>query len=409
MIATSIESRVFLPSPSPVTGVLGGVYYTRAQGQELMSINTTVTRSDTADAGYLRRSEDHGKTWTPAGQIPCEFKAPNGTGRRHPRGIYVDPLTDIALCLTTQGVLPTDNPLEGMKQWANWYTTSRDGFRTQSQPRQIIHEGEAYDAVHHLPGITQGKNCAMLGDRGQVPITRHDGVILIPIQCSPVGPDGEYHNPGAGYTYTDCMLLMGRWQNDDTLSWTASDLIKGDPAKTTRGMIEPTIAQLDPQRILMVMRGSNDVMPQLPAYKWAAISSDGGQSWSTPSPWLFDDQTPMFSPSSCSQLVSHTNGKLYWLGNQCETNPRGNSPRYPLVICEVSKTTGLLMRQTLTPIDDRREGESPILSISNFYCREERGSGDLLIYHPRLFAHQVQGEPYNFVSDLLETRVRLSN
>lgn len=408
MLTTSIESVVFLPSPAPNTGMMGGAYYTRAQGHELLSVHNLITRSDTADIAYLRRSEDHGKTWSAAGQIACTFEAPEGTGRRHPSGVYVDRKTDTAIRLVTQGVLPSDDPLEGMKQWTPWYTTSKDGFRTQSEPRQIIHTGHGYDAIHHLPGITRGRNAAMIGDRGQCPITRDDGVILVPIQSSLVGPDGHYHNPGAGYTYTTCRLLMGTWQPDGSLSWTASEPVEGDPKRTTRGMIEPTITPLDSQRILMVMRGSNDVSPELPGHKWASISQDGGQSWSTPKPWCFSDQTPMFSPSSCSQLIDHTNGRLYWIGNQCETNPRGNSPRYPLVIIEVDKATGCLMRDTLTPIDDRRADESERLTLSNFYCREERGTGDLLIYYPRFFPNQKPDEPVNFVADLMETRVVLA-
>lgn len=66
-------------------------------------------------------------------------------------------------------------------------------------------------------------------------------------------------------------------------------------------------------------------------------------------------------------------------------------------------------RETLTPIDDRQDGESPRLTLSNFYCLEERGSGDLLVYYPRLFANHVAGENVNFAADLLETRISLSS
>ena len=41
------------------------------------------------------------------------------------------------------------------------------------------------------------------------------------------------------------------------------EAIKANPARATRGMDEPTLAQLADGRILVVMRGSNDKLPEL--------------------------------------------------------------------------------------------------------------------------------------------------
>ncbi|MDZ4799623.1 MAG: sialidase family protein, partial [Bryobacteraceae bacterium] len=87
----------------------------------------------------------------------------------------------------------------------------------------------------------------------------------------------------------------------------------GDPAKSTRGWDEPTLAVLRDGRILAILRGSNDKRPQLPAHKWACWSSDGGRSWTTPQPWTFDD------------LLPHPNGRnSFMLGNsqRAELLPR---------------------------------------------------------------------------------------
>lgn len=407
MLATLVERRTLVPSPRPGVGVMGGTYYTRKDGGELRSIYNHISRSDTADIAYTRRSTDNGKTWSEPVEWPCFFDAPNGKGRRHPPGGYVDPVTGRYFAVWTQGVLPTDNPLEGMRQWTLWYSTSDDGDMTELVNEQIIHEGEGYDAIHHLPGVTVGRNCVMMGDRGQLPLTRSDGVILLPVQVSPTGPDGNYHNPGAGYTFTDCMLLMGRWRSDGGLSWTTSQRIQGDPARTTRGMIEPTIAELNDGRILMVMRGSNDAKPDWPGYRWHSISSDGGATWSTPEPWQHDDGTPMRSPSSCSQLLSHSSGRLFWLGNRCGHNPRGNSPRYPMILCEVDRATGCAVKESITIIDDRQPDEGERLTLSNFYAREDRQTGEILLYMPRFFAKEFEGKT-DFTSDLFEYRIRLT-
>lgn len=406
MIAHLVDRRTLVPSPGPGVGVMGGSYYTRKTGREVLSLYNYITRSDTADVAYVQQSQDNGETWDAPIEWTCKFDASGGTGRRHPRGGYVDPVTGRYLTIWTQGVLPNDRPLEGMRQWTLWYSTSDDGGRTKLVNEQIIHEGAGYDATHHLPGITVGRNAVMMGDRGQLPLTRSDGVILVPVQVTPTGPDGNYHNPGAGYTYTDCMLLLGTWRPDGGVAWTTSDRIEGDPSRTTRGMVEPTIAELEGGRILMVMRGSNDARPEWPGYRWASICDDGGKTWSTPEPWLHDDGTPMYSPSSCSQLVPHSSGRLFWLGNRCEHNPRGNGPRYPMVLCEVDRKSGRALRSTVTIIDDRLPGESERLTLSNFHAREDRETGDILLHMPRFFTNQAEGAP-DFTSDLYQYRIRL--
>ncbi|MHB9105476.1 MAG: sialidase family protein [Armatimonadota bacterium] len=406
MPAAVLAVETFLPSPAPSVAAHGASYYTMPVGGRVMSIHTLMSRSDTADVGYIRWSDDNGRTWGETVEWPTKFEHPLGTGRRHPRGGYVDPATGRYLTVWTEGVLPTDNPLEGMTHWTLHYTVSEDGGRTQSVNEQIIADGPEYDAVHHLPGITVGKNCAMMGDLGQRPLTRSDGVILLPIQSSPVGPDGEYFNPGAGYTYTDCQLLFGRWRPDGRLAWSASERIVGDPNRTTRGMIEPTIAELDGGRLLMVMRGSNDRHPEWPGYRWRAFSDDGGETWSLPEPWTYADGDAFFSPSSCSQLIPWVDGRLFWMGNISPANPTGNLPRYPIILGEVDLKSGLLIRESVSVIDDRRESDHERVTLSNFYAREDRETGHLLLHMNRLFANgpRPDGKP-DWTADALLYRI----
>ncbi|HUS07977.1 MAG TPA: sialidase family protein, partial [Bryobacteraceae bacterium] len=223
------------------------------------------------------------------------------------------------------------------------------------------------------------------GERTCIPISSRDGNILLPVQITPLGPDGKLYNPRGAYTYTEAAVLHGRWQGDG-LRWEMSDLIRGDPARSTRGMDEPTIAFLHERRLLMVLRGSNDRQPELPSYRWFSLSSDGGRRWEAPKPWTYQDGEPFFSPSACSQLVRHSSGRLFWLGNITPGNPRGNRPRYPFVMGEVDGRTGLLLRRSVRVIDTLRPGEDPILSLSNFYAREDRISRDIVVHMTRLFA-----------------------
>lgn len=64
--------------------------------------------------------------------------------------------------------------------------------------------------------------------------------------------------------------------------------MEADPAASTRGTIEPTLAEMPDGRILMVMRGSNggskDPEFKIPGYRWHSVSSDGGYHWTKPQP-----------------------------------------------------------------------------------------------------------------------------
>jgi len=407
--AKVVSREVFVPSPKPGVATHGASYYTSLDSRSLISIHGYESRSDTTDAAFIRFSQDNGRTWSEPTELATRCEHPGGSGRRYTSGGYVDPKTGRYLVLRTEGVLPSDEPLEGMRQWKLGYSVSEDGGKTALVDEQIVHEGPEFDEIHHLPGVTVGKNCVMIGDLGQRPLTRSDGVILVPVQSTPVGPDGEYYNPGAGYTYTDCLLLMGRWKKDGRLAWTASERIVGDPERTTRGLIEPTIAELADGSLLMVMRGSNDARPHLPGYKWVARSHDGGQTWTTPEPWTYADGGIFHSPSSCSQLIAHSDGRLFWMGNLCERNPAGNSPRYPIVLGEVDRATGRLIRDSVSAIDDRQPGESEHLTLSNFYVREDRETGDLILHMTRLFAQDFRREgTIDWTADSLVYRIALS-
>ena len=101
---------------------------------------------------------------------------------------------------------------------------------------------------------------------------------------APLGPDGKLFKPAGAYTYHDSGVLIGRWSRGRRLDWKIGDRIPGDPARATRGMDEPTVAELAAGRILLAMRGSNDKRPELPSYRWHSSSSDGGRHWTAPAP-----------------------------------------------------------------------------------------------------------------------------
>jgi len=375
-----VGREMMLASPRPGVRMMAMAYYTQADGAEMMRLSSVQTRSDKLDIVYESFSADNGRTWSAPRWLATHTAVEGGMLRRTRMPGFVDPVTGVLVQWTVQGVLPTDHPLEGMKHWTLWYRLSRDGGRSFYHEGPVIQQGDAYDVNHPMDGVWVGRNSVMIGDSTCVPIRTRAGLILQPIQITPVGPDGQYHNPGGGLTYHDSAVLIGRWNEEGTLDWDLSGRVAGDPQRTTRGMIEPTIAEMGDGRILMVMRGSNDRRPELPGYRWYAVSTDGGRTFTDPQPWTCADGEPFHSPSACSQLVPHSNGQLYWIGNISASNPRGNAPRYPLVIGQVDAESLLLRKQTVVEIENRAPDEPAWVSLSNFYAHEDRVSGDILVY-----------------------------
>ncbi|MEN6535916.1 MAG: sialidase family protein [Bryobacteraceae bacterium] len=383
--AAQIRREIFLASSVPGSAALVSAYYVRPAGGDMVSIESRMSRSDTVDSVYYRYSSDYGRTWSaPSARLVTE-KRPNGAWRKAPRGVFVDP-TGIALEFWMEATLPTDDPLEGLRRWTIWYSVSTDGGRSQRLSRQIVHHGAGFTPEHPLPGVYIGKNSYMLGDITSVPIWLPDGSLLLPAMIAPLAADGtSLYNPSNAYTYHDTAILHARWKGGE-LVWELRGQVASNPERSTRGYIEPTLGLLKDGRLLVVMRGSNDRRHELPSYRWVAFSKDQGRTFSTPVPWTYANGESFFSPSSCSQLVAHSSGRLFWLGNITPTNPKGNRPRYPFVICEVDRASGLLRKETLRTVDDLQSGEDPVLTLSNFYAREDRQSGDIHLHMTRLFA-----------------------
>lgn len=402
-----ISKKLFFKSPAPATLVYGWTFYTSVRGVDMVCRRTCQTKSDLFDSSEEAFSTDNGQTWSEFKPLSIVQPRPEGNYRLFIRPTFPDPVTGRLLTISVEGLLFKDRPIEdGLRQYHLHYRVSIDGGRSDIVYEQAIQEGPPgkYDAIHPFDGVTVGKNAMMLGDLGCEPIRTRGGRILVPAQVCPVGPDGEYINPGGGYTYHEAVVLIGRWRDpspnarDHRIAWTLSDYIKNDPTKSTRGCVEPTIAQFPDGRILMVMRGSNggskDPEAKIPGHKWCSVSHDEGSTWEPVRPWTHSDGSPFFSPSSMSQLLPHSNGHIYWLGNISPTNPNANSPRYPLAIGRVDPRTLQLVKESVMAIDDRAPHESPQMTLSNFHAHEDRLTGQIVLHMSRWMLPDFAGDAY---------------
>ncbi len=381
----TLKLRQKLASASPLAN---GVYLKR-KGTELL-----------AAGGY---SPDNGRTWRAfVPQPDFDGKLPAGY-RREPHPLFVDPsngrVVMVLNSMDTPGLDPKlIEPSIALKTYYLRYRVSTDGGRTYLFDEPIVQKGD-YTEKHPFEGVWTGKNGIFMGDAGSLLLRTRGGKILVPAQVCTLGPDGELSSPGGGFTYTDVVVLIGTWKPGNRLEWEVSERVQGDPARTSRGMIEPTITELPDGRLLMVMRGSNggskDPEYRLPGYKWYSVSRDGGYRWSKPEPWKYTDGTPFHSPSSMSQLLRHSNGRYYWIGNISPTNPRANDPRSPLVVGEVDPRSLMLIRESVLTIDERRPEDTEGVELcTHTAVWEDRETGDLMLPMLRHTGGYKASEPY---------------
>src|SRR5204863_7596567 len=105
-----VRRELFLPSPARGIAVMSYAFYTRPRGGEMISIEERWSRSDTVDSAFIRRSHDHGRTWTAPDVRATSERRSEGMLRRHPRCGFVD-RQGRYVELWIEGVLPTDERL----------------------------------------------------------------------------------------------------------------------------------------------------------------------------------------------------------------------------------------------------------------------------------------------------------
>lgn len=175
------------------------------------------------------------------------------------------------------------------------------------------------------------------------------------------------------------MIMIGHWDADKTqYRWTPGARLEISPEISARGLMEPEVAELSDGRLLVVWRGSthgwDGTIAKVAGHKWFSISTDGGKTLTPVREWKYSNGMSFYSASSLHRMIRHsTTGKLYWFGNISGAPPRGNGPRYPLIMGEIDETSAAIKRETVTVIDDRDPNTHSLnFQLSNFSLFENR-------------------------------------
>jgi hypothetical protein len=379
---------------------------------EITNLNISKTQPPFYNAIYISKNEnilrsrnkvsfDNGITWKVNEINISELEKVPSFSRRSPVTSLFDcqknRLLTFFIALDDSTVAKdAREPVEGQRSYYLRYRVSNEKVDSWLFDKPIFSSLEKYSPMNPFEDIQIGINAFYLGDLGSKAIVSHKGEIYLPAQAS-LAPSkntklnkNKLYNPGGGHTYTDVIILKGKWNSQNSISWTMAARIKGDSTRSTRGLIEPTMVQLKNKKFLVIMRGSNggskDPIHKLESFKWFSVSKNG-KSWTNPCPLVFDDNSKMYSPSSMSNLFMHSNGKCYLIGNVSKENAKGNSPRFPLVICEVNQKTYKIVRSSLTILDDFKseDKDKGELDLGHASVFEDRVTKELVIVYPRIY------------------------
>jgi hypothetical protein len=398
------EVYVRWPKPGASTSVKRVWYVGR--GLRRREIHLTSSKSDIIDWGRERYSDDNGITWTDFTALPGSEDRRQGEGRMEgfPYALRYDPNAKRTIETSYQRIYLGDaekalgGSLKGKgKSFFDhgMYRLSSDEGRTWTVLRQLRYEeGAEFNPDNWTdPAYLKTNQMTVANDF----ITLSDQRIACPVWVPvPYEQDEDdrricakipWFDADSGYVL-GVMCFFGIWQSDrGDYRWTHSDVITVPRRVSTRGLVEPAIAELKDGRLLLEMRGSNKGLDakKYPARKWISTSSDGGKTWSSVTDLRYDTGEQFYSPSAFSRLVRAAagNGKLYWIGNISTEPVSGNEPRYPLYVAEVDEANAALKKHTLTVIDDRRESDTEKLQLSNFYVLENRETKSLEVYLTR--------------------------
>src|ERR1051325_10121154 len=321
-----LNSKVILcRAPKLGTAAYDFRHYTRPAGLDMIRFRFLDICDDIPDYLESSFSSDNGCTWSESLPYYTSQKTSEGIRRLMEDATFVDPVNGRLLNTYLEGYFWKDIAAEGWNSYRLKYRVSDDGGRTSLLDEPIV--GNEFSPEHPFDCIWVGKKPMMNGAQNSI-VRTPQGHLVFVAAITVLGSDGKLYNPGGGYGWFETIVLHGHWQADWRIEWELKARIALTPDRSTRGLLEPTIAQMADGRLLIVMRGSNgwggDPECKLPSHKWYSISADAGFTWSAPQPWRFTDGTAFYSPSGLSVLMWHSNGKLYWFGNVSKQNCQGN-------------------------------------------------------------------------------------
>lgn len=366
-----ISREVFIAQGGGPRGLMpGSVTYLSPTDNHLLFRYAWESESDAYDDWTEITSRDNGRTWS---EPVVRHRGRNVEGGRlymSENVSWLDPLTGKVLTIFDYGLRRGQ---EGMQK-VRWSLQ----FLEYDPVTDVYTPQERTDF-----GLRHGIMLTFCN-----PILLSSGRLLVPAQTPATDEEGNVvQHPRVWDKCYAALVIIGERKAQGSWGWRLGEQLTLPMEVTSRGLLEPTVAELSDGRVAMIMRGDNSGHRARPGHKWLAFSENGGETWSDPGPLRFDDYTLLESGSNGSSLFrSFKTGRLYWIGNPCvgEERAHGNFPRRPLAIYEVQEEPFALRRETMLIVDDQRPTDAPGVQLSNFRFYQDRETGDVVLFMTRM-------------------------
>jgi autotransporter-associated beta strand protein len=401
----SVRRDVFIPNTDPLVAPKSEMHATGPGLERIEYLYFLSGQADTYTNSGYRLSDDNGRTWGTVHPMPNSqvfYTTPSGSQVNITESEH-EPIYDPTSGLTIQPWLRII-PSNGVNYYHTYFRVSSNRGVVWSTPKML--KWEAGPEFNPADPLNTGHLFTNIGIRGQSFYALKNGSVLVGIGGVPDPNDPQSIQQTTRF---GALNIVGRWNpNTQDYDWQTSNRVSISPTLSSRGLLEPDMAQLNDGRILTIWRGSNSTTT--PGRKWYTVSSEDGLTLSAPLELKYDDGTSFFSPSAMHMLERNSvNGKLYWFGNIAPFAPSGNLPRYPLVIAEVDEDLLALKRNTVTIIADLEPGESVSTQYSNFTVFENPETHVFELYLTNLGAGtgQYDADALRFTINVLPVPVPL--
>ena len=323
------------------------VSYASAASGEMLQIWNVAT-PDNYIGGYIRRSNDNGRTWGVSSLLHAQKPVPGAeapeirrllglAGDANISGYHQSFGNQMLFCDLDHDLLIlvyygqySDFAGEIIQNGQLFYRLSCDHGLSWDAPRQIIQSGESYDERHWAKDVALGKVAGIVAGMQHMEKTA-DGTLLVPFQIA--------KDKGREIPFRQGVFL-GRWRDDlSAIDWDMGEYVSVPRELSSRGVLAGSVAVLRDGRILLVMRSDSAATGLEGEVKLASVSADGGRSWSEAKPVTYANGETMWSSSSNLRLIrAEADGELY-LVTHIREKPLQKAPRNPLAIARIDEET----------------------------------------------------------------------
>lgn len=314
----SVSRQLYQAHPKPKVAVNVGHKYV-GPGLELEETMSWQAASDTPYRPRRRRSSDNGRTWSDFEPLPETVSHIDSARIYWGAGpVAYDPVSQKTVSVWLRQTQPGD----GRACNHSFLRISDDSARTWGDSQLLRYEeGADFDPANPLNTGFLNNNQTYFPQNIEV---CRDGALVVAGVSAKIPDDVPLtrvnpHNISAYFAPADSRNLgavnfVGRWNAGKArYHWTASNVVWVPRHVSSRGLMEPSVAEMTDGRLLTVYRCSNqNIAGRDGGRKRYTLSTDGGATLSDLKELTYDDGTRFYSPSSIHQLIRHSQtGTLY--------------------------------------------------------------------------------------------------